>query len=82
MGKVYEKTPQNSGLEVCTILQVKLICNQNKCRLTYAGIADVYSGRAVDGSRADGLKKGQSEVVKAANKYVPDPTSSSLTFLI
>lgn len=73
--------PPNPGLEEFIILQVKLIRNQTKCRLTRAGTADESFGRAVAESGTDGLKEGQSEVVKAAKKYVPDPTSSSLIFL-
>lgn len=63
-------------------MQLKLICYQTKCRLTHAGTADVCLGRAVDESRTAGLKEGQSEVLRAAKKHDPDPTSSSLIFFL
>ena len=41
------QTP-NSGLEEFIVLQVVLICNQNKCRLINAINTDVYLGKGMD----------------------------------
>lgn len=43
MWEVYVKNP-----EELLVLQIKLVCNQNKCRLINAIIMDVYLGRRMD----------------------------------